>query len=54
MDSVRYDHRYQLGYTGKQKVGMKGFCILCLTFSKAETVFDVVYGALDRGADFIS
>ena len=53
MDPVRHNYRYQLSYAGKQKVGMKSLCILCLTVSETETVFDVIDGALDRCADFI-
>ena len=30
MQPVRHNYRYQLGYAGKQKVGMKCSCILCL------------------------
>ena len=54
MDSVRHGYRYQLGYTGKQKICMKGLCILCLAISKTKTVFDVVDGAFDRCADLNS
>ena len=54
MQPVRHDYRYQLGYAGKQKVGMKCFRILCLAASETETVFDVVNGALNGCADFIS
>ena len=53
MDPVRHDYRYQLCYAGKQKVGMKSLCILCLAISKTETVFDVIDGALDRCAGLI-
>ena len=53
MDPVRYDYGYQLCYAGKQKVGMKGFSILCLAVSETETVFDVINGALNGCADLI-
>ena len=53
MYPVRHDYGYQLCYTGEQKVGMKGLCILCLAVAKTETVFDVIDGALDGCADLI-
>ena len=53
VDPVRHNYRYQLGYAGKQKVGMKSLCILRLAFSETETVLDVIDGALDRCADLI-
>ena len=53
MDPVRHNYRYQLGYAGKQKVGMKSLCILRLTFSETVTVLDVIDGTLDRCADLI-
>ena len=49
MDSVCHHYRYQLGYAGKQKVGMECFCILCPAVSETEAVFDVV----DRCANLI-
>ena len=53
MYPVRNNYRYQLGYAGKQKVGMEGSCILRPAISEAETVFDVIDGALDGCADLI-
>ena len=53
MNPVRHDYRYQLGNAGKQKVGMKCLGVLCLAISEAETVFDMIDGALDGCADFI-
>ena len=54
MYPISYDYCYQLGYAGKQKVGMKCSCILCLVIFEKETVFDVVDGALDGCADLVS
>jgi len=53
VNPVRHDYRYQLGYAGQQKVGMKSFGILCLAVSETETVFDMIDGALDGCADLI-
>ena len=53
MEPVRHNYRYQLGYAGKQKVGMECPGILCLAVSETEAVFDVIYGALDGCADLI-
>ena len=53
MYPVRNNYSYQLGYAGKQKVGMEGPCILRPAISETETVFDVIDGALDGCADLI-
>ena len=53
MNPVRQNYGQQLCDAGKQKAGMKCFCILRLAVSETEAVFEMIDGALDGCADFI-